>query len=107
MSIRDSIKKHRKGLIIGFGAFVSYLGIYAAMSASGEYRPSPCGKIRHSSGLAVMDRTLWQPKGMYFVRRLDVQGRSKTDADLGGYIFAPLIVVDRANWHPTINYLEE
>lgn len=107
MSIRDWIRKFRKRLIIGLLIVLSYLGTYVALSAAGEYWPSHSGRLRYWFGLAVTDRALWQPKGMSLARRLDVNGESKTDGNLLGYFFCPLILVDRAYWHPTIYYFEE
>ncbi|MCA9072832.1 MAG: hypothetical protein KDA84_28105 [Planctomycetaceae bacterium] len=85
----------------------SYVVSYIALSAFGEYRPSPSGKRRYAFGLAVMDRSLWQPKGMYWSRRLDLHGESTTEGSLLGYLYFPLIVVDRTYWHPTMHYFEE
>ena len=107
MSIRDWIRKSRKWLMIGLFIVLSYVGIYTALSAAGEYRPSHSGKLRYWFGLAVTDRALWQPKGMYLAQRVDVSGQSKTDGNLLGYFFCPLILLDRAYCHPTIYYFEE
>jgi hypothetical protein len=94
-------------LTIGFVLFVSYIGIYLALSAAGEYRPSRSGKLRWFGGWAVTDRMLWKPKGLEWERYLNVRCESATRGNLQGYFFAPLIIVDRTYWHPTGYYFEE
>ncbi len=106
-SFPDWFSRFSIGIVIGLLMLPAYIGCYAMLSAAGEYRSSPTGKLRYSFGLAVTDRTLWQPKGMYLSRRQTIKGEMTTDANLPGYFFAPLILLDRACWHPTVYYFEE
>ena len=107
MSIRELFTRSAKWLTIGSILLAVYVGIYIALSAAGEYRPTFSGKRRYTFGLAVMDRSIWQPNGLRWERYKSIKGQSDTRGNVPGYLFSPLIVMDRALWHPTNDYFDE
>jgi hypothetical protein len=106
MSIRDWLQRHWEPVVILL-IVGSYVGPYVFLSAAGKYWPSPSGKLRYDFGLAVTDRALWEPKGMYLSRRQTIRGETITQGNFWGYFYEPMILLDRAYWHPTVDYFEE
>jgi len=80
-----------------------YLSIYVILSLNGQYQPRPTGKFRMNggAGLAYMDAMTWEPKWLVLYKWAGVDRKNNTDANTGGYIFYPLIYLDRLYWHET------
>ena len=85
---------------------LAYVGSYVAFSARGGYHASQTGKLRYSFGLSVTDVWHWQPRFMSWEPFRDVGGNDTSRGDLLGYLYSPLIRVDRAWRHPS-QYLSE
>jgi len=88
-------------LVIVAGLAVAYVGSYVALSAAGGYRASQTGKLRQVGGLSVTDVHHWQPRFMVWEPFRDVSGRETSRGDLLGYLYSPLVRIDRAWWHPS------
>jgi hypothetical protein len=104
-SILYWMKNHPK-FMLAFVFWGSYFGIYIALSAAGRYTAS-CGETIYAPlGNSWTDHARWQPLGV----RWDVwdpwtyRSLKRTDAtrrNFLSFVFAPLIRLDRAYWHPT------
>jgi hypothetical protein len=81
---------------------VAYLIVYPVFSINGGYALVQSGKIRYKFGLSVSDLFEHMPYAMWYHERLTIKGKWVTDRDLGGWIFGPLIRLDRRYWHKTI-----
>jgi hypothetical protein len=71
-----------------------YSGSYLVNSFSGGYwlTPERDGGNQSSSGLSMHTAILWQPRIVY---------NAKFNSDWTGAFYAPLVMLDRAFWHPT------
>ena len=77
---------------------VAYFSTYAGLSALGKY-----SEQLYSSGLEATagatqgtpDVTIWQPKSIV----CDPRGQNPFDRNLAGYIYYPLVFIDRLIWH--------
>ena len=98
---------HRKLLKAFLSAFliclIFYVGVYIVLSCLGGYYFNQSGKVRyHSIGLAVSDISTWTPKGCWFQYRFkNTRGEYVSRGNELGYLFAPLIMLDRRFFHPT------
>lgn len=79
---------------------VIYVGSYVVLSACGEWRWSQTGRLRYDFGLAVTDVERWFPRWAYWEPFKDVYGNDTSRGNLQGYIYSPLIRLDRAWIHP-------
>ena len=68
---------------------VLYLGVYVVLSANGEYETTSFFK----------GEVKWQPKWVKHRRVKPFRKDPVTEANFGGYLFLPLIYVDRVVWH--------
>ena len=91
--------KTRRRLTFALGGLFAYVGAYVPLSCSGAYRVDMSGRQRWSSGLALMDAEFWQPKWMYFRTYTDVRGDAVSSGNLLGWLYSPLIMIDRAWVH--------
>jgi hypothetical protein len=91
---------------IALAAALLYLMSYVVLSALGAYRPDISGRMRWAGGMGLTDCEFWQPLGMYHKGYLSVGGTRRTSADPAGWLYAPLISVDRAWVHKTHFYFE-
>ncbi len=82
---------------------VVYIGSYAALSAAGGRQMSQTGKLRYGFGLAVTDVERWQPAWAYWEPFRDVSGEDTSRGNFPGYIYSPLIRMDRRLFHPDRN----
>ena len=96
--------RRREWLVIVAAAFAVYLGSYAILSATGEYVPATSGETRWFNGLGVTDIRIWQPRFCHWHRWKSASGEMTFDANPGGYLYLPLILIDRAILHPTEKY---
>tara|TARA_R110002049_G_scaffold201707_1_gene372427 strand:- start:800 stop:1138 length:339 start_codon:yes stop_codon:yes gene_type:complete len=82
---------------------VLYVGVYITLSCLGGYYFNQSGKVRYRSmGLAVSDISTWTPKGCRFQYRFkNTRGEYVSRGNEPGYLFAPLIMLDRRFFHPT------
>ena len=106
---RPARRRHgMRGYSAAIAAFLLlYVLSYACLSAMGRYRARPSGEHRYAgNGMAMMDRSLWCPAGMVWERRKDISGNYVVEADPLGWLFLPLISIDRCLVHPTASLLE-
>jgi hypothetical protein len=83
-----------------------YVGVYLVLSATGRYQPDMSGRRRWSFGLALIDVDHWQPRGMYFRGFINVRGEPEVDANVLGWVYAPMIWLDRWLVHPSHEILD-
>ncbi|QDV19633.1 hypothetical protein Pan153_42990 [Gimesia panareensis] len=83
--------------------FVCYVGIYIILSSMGTYYFNQSGEVRYRSmGLAVSDISTWNPEGCRFQYQFkNIKGKYVSRGNDLGYLFAPLIMLDRRFVHPT------
>ena len=80
----------------------AYMGIYFILALFGGYRFDQSGTVRYVTGLSASDLEMWHPAIAWYqndFQRLD--GRITTRGNLLGYLFSPLIRLDRAMLHKT------
>lgn len=84
-----------------------YVGTYSVLSANGRYIMRPSGERRwNQTGMALMDTSLWTPAGVSWDRRRSVTGKYVYESDPLGWLFLPLLSLDRRYVHPTQDLLE-
>jgi hypothetical protein len=99
-----SRRKAVKQTLIAAGIlFALYLGTYITLSCLGGYYFNQSGKFRYRNmGLSVSDISTWNPKGCRFQYRFkNIKGEDVSRGNDLGYLFAPLIMLDRRFVHPT------
>ncbi len=104
LNINQFFRIHRFFILLFFSA---YLGLYIFLSYLGDYTPSQSGKRRHSGGISITDLEVWQPKFIVLNTYYSVDGLRSVKANIGGYLFYPLILIDRNTVHKTVSYFEE
>ncbi|MDF1738042.1 MAG: hypothetical protein P1U86_02690 [Verrucomicrobiales bacterium] len=93
-------------IIVGVGVFlIIYIGSYFPLSEKGGWVVSESGRIRIT--LAMADIFEWQPRYGYFHRMRSISGGTTIHADLIGWFYAPLIMIDQSRVHPTILFIGE
>ena len=102
---RDGTKaKPHVRLWFGLG-LSGYVVCYAVLSLLGQWQMVTSGERRYSqTGLGAIDTQEWQPKGLLFRRWNGTDGKSRTDGNLCGYVYFPLIFLDRACVHRTVKF---
>ena len=91
----------RRLLIGGLCLMLIYVLTYCVLSAKGSYYWRQSGKLRYNFGFSVTDMIEWDPYGTVFHRQKGIDGHYFTRTNDPGYLFAPLIYVDRAVFHKT------
>src|SRR5438477_4260043 len=89
-------QNRRKEIIMLGNLLAAYLAFYILASFAGKYTEGPVasGKTRIFDGAwAVRDQCVWEPK--FFTHR-------PYDKNFLGFIYWPLIVIDRNYWHRSI-----
>src|SRR5688500_12446988 len=84
------------GLVIAACRVWAYVGSDVALSAAGDEGASETGRFRCSGGLSVTDVDHWQPRFMWWEPFRDVSGKDTSRGNLLGYVYSPLIRIDRA-----------
>lgn len=88
-------------------ALLLYLGSYIALSYSGEYGIAASRKLQTPLGsLSIPDTRQWQPKGLDLVVVKDQNGNWNWTGNTAGYVYSPLILIDRQLWHPSDHLLK-
>lgn len=92
---------NRKRLAIALAALpVVYVGSYVALAAGGAWTWSQTGKRRPSpTALSVADVQRWQPRWARWEPFRDVYGQDTSRGNALGYVYSPLIRLDRAWLH--------
>ena len=87
----------------------AYLVSYLILSALGGYRFDQSGELRYASaGLSVSDLVMWHPAGCWYQRRLrGITGDHTSRGNFLGYLYSPLIVLDRALVHRTKRIIDK
>jgi hypothetical protein len=79
-----------------------YIATYAILSMMGGYRFDQSGLVRYGGALSASDLEMWHPWGAWFQADfVDVEGKTTSRGNAVGYLFSPLIRVDRALIHKT------
>ena len=75
-------------------AFASgYVSVFIVASAAGDYSGTlASGRLKYEGGIGLSDTMVWQPAGLYVLP--NGPGNARTT------LFWPLILVDRAWYHP-------
>lgn len=71
-----------------------------AMSICGEWTFSQTGKVRYSFGWAMSDVVRWDPFGAHWEPFRDIYGKDASRGTPLGYLYSPLIRLDRKFFHP-------
>lgn len=97
--------KHRP-LVLALGILsVLYVCLYVVLSAAGGYSFSQSGRVRYNAGqgLSVSDLVMWYPKWAWYQNDfVHVSGEISSRGNTLGYVFSPLIILDRKLIHKTI-----
>ncbi|MBS0206718.1 MAG: hypothetical protein JSS49_27895 [Planctomycetes bacterium] len=97
----------RYRLITTLVVIAFYVSSYCLLSFQGKYHASRSGQHRWESvGLAAVDQNLWHAKGVFWQPFRNVYGKDSFQATSLGYFFSPLIILDRAFVHRTINLFD-
>ena len=96
-------KRLKEVILVLLICLVLYVGVYIVLSCLGGYYYNQSGKLRYPGILlAVSDISTWNPKGCWFQYRfINTHGESVSRGNDLGYLFAPLIMLDRRFFHPT------
>lgn len=89
------LTRNRLRLLVTLLLTATYLNSYAVLSMLGDYYWSYSGRTGYVFGLSTSDRIIWQPRFAHWEP-------SRPSGNLIGYFYSPLIRLDRAWWHPTI-----
>ncbi len=87
-------------LLVCLSLLIGYVVTYVALSAAGGWRYSQTGRLRYAFGFAASDVIRWQPAWAWWEPFRDVSGHDTSRGNLQGYIFSPLIRLDRRWFHP-------
>lgn len=74
---------------VGLVTAMAYVAVYGVLSAAGRFK----------AGKQYVE---WTPYGTVFSTHLNGRGRRITRGSFFGYVFAPLIIIDRRTFHPSI-----
>ena len=96
-----SRRKHRQVFLRLLATTLIYVASYCCLSACGEYQFGESGRVRYGFGLSVSDLSIWQPKILRWQRFTNTRGEEATRGNIFGYLYCPLIVIDRWLIHPT------
>ncbi len=88
-------KRFRMFLTLCTISMVAYVGSYVVMSAFGGWHASQSGKLRYDFGFSVTDVVRWQPAGAWWEPFRDVAGKDTSRGNVTGYLYSPLIRLDR------------
>ena len=84
-----------------------YLSSYTVLSLNGKYHSSRSGLHRWNAiGLAIDDQSLWFAKGVFWQPFRNIKGRDTVQATMLGHFYSPLIFLDRAFLHHTIDWFD-
>jgi hypothetical protein len=102
----------RKRFYMAIAVLAAYIGIYVALSLQGQYYWHARGDLRFkdndgSPGFSLYDTVVWLPKYLDFRSTRLPSGEKHTFWNIGGIIFLPLILLDRAVWHRTTDLIDE
>ena len=89
-------------LLITGGLLVLYVLSYVVLSLLGGYVFWQSGELRYKHGLSVSDIIHWEPSGCVYQHGFrDIHGETVSRGNILGYIYSPLIRLDRWLVHPT------
>ncbi|MGC1274388.1 MAG: hypothetical protein WBC44_11830 [Planctomycetaceae bacterium] len=93
--IRGWLARNRVRLLVVLLMMATYFNSYIVLSMLGDYYWSYSGRTGYVFGLSAPDRIIWHPRFAYWEPL-------RSRGNLSGYLYSPLIRLDRAWWHPTI-----
>jgi hypothetical protein len=100
MAVRPFKRRRWLAIIACALTVLLYLGSYIAMSARGEWIYSQTGKYRYSFGWAMSDVIRWDPAAAHWEPFRDIYGKDVSRGTPLGYLYSPLIRLDRRFIHP-------
>lgn len=86
------------------GLVLSYIIIYIPLSLLGSYHTVPSGRTRGPHDQAISDQEVWQPLGLRLILYRGLDGNTHfadpsraggAYTNFGGYLYLPLIAIDR------------
>lgn len=89
----------RVAVLAGGILLLVYVGSYVALSACGGWYWAQTGRVRYTFGLAMTDAVRWHPAWARWEPFRDVRDRDTSRGNLAGYLYSPLIRLDRAWVH--------
>ena len=92
--------KRRRRTVWISALLIVYVASYAVMSALGGWHWSQTGKLRYGFGFPVTDVIRWKPAGLTWEPFRNVAGDDTSRGNPQGYLYSPLIRIDRAWFHP-------
>ncbi|MBI1344648.1 hypothetical protein GC163_00015 [bacterium] len=108
MVLYQYVRRHGSFIAILAVATILYVATYLTLSVNGKYVRRPSGERRYAGfGLAAWDRSLWQPVGVRWERRRDITGEYVTDGNELGWLFLPMLIIDRTWFHETHSLYED
>lgn len=99
-------KKFKRSLLALGALLILYVGSCICLSAAGEYRFSQTGKRRYTFGLSMTDVIHWYPKWLYWEPFRNVYDVDTIRGNFLGYVYSPLIRIDRAWFHPSNHFFD-
>jgi hypothetical protein len=89
----------RRNILQGAIVIALYVGSYLPLSATGDWYYSQTGDHRYGFGLAMSDIIRWQPRWASWEPFRDVEGHRTSRGNPLGYLYSPLIRLDRKWFH--------
>ena len=96
----------KKRLKIALRVLSVYLLLYVVLSLTGGYIFTQSGQVRYGGGLSVSDLQQWQPRFTFCQRFRQVDGSWTLRANVLGYVFAPLVLLDQTFIHRTVRLFD-
>ena len=94
--------KIQQYLLTLFAVLLLYVGSYCCLSANGEYYFAESDRFHYQIyGMAVGDINIWHHKFLHWEPCTDFFGEKTTRGNLLGYVYCPMIVLDRGLVHST------
>ena len=99
-----NLRKKSFQVLFIVGAF--YLFSYLSFRGSGNYVIIRSGEVRPYA-FAAADKIIWNPNDTHWQTFKNAYGHYETKGNAKGYIFMPLICIERALFKPTYDFTEE
>ena len=96
-------KKHKIFIVFVLTVLMIYIISYLPKRANGGYSFTQSGKLRFSpTGMSISDLEMWSPKDCWWQPDFkEISGYRRSRGNTLGYIYSPLIYLDRLLFYPT------
>ena len=85
-----------------------YVVSYLCLTLRGAWYFTQSGELRYKWGFAVSDLAEWRPQGLWWQANYKFfDGTEGSRGNTLGYLYSPLIALDRTVWHKTKRILSE